>query len=57
LVVAVVIGLAGLYGLVAALYAPYKELVVLDTSGHRSLFEQPNLFIDVMSGAPARSRT
>ncbi|MEQ8719054.1 MAG: alpha/beta hydrolase [Acidimicrobiales bacterium] len=28
--------------------APVKELVVLDTSGHRPLFEQPDEFVDFM---------
>ena len=28
--------------------APVKELVVLDTSGHRPLFEQPDAFVDYM---------
>ena len=30
--------------------APLKDLVVLDTSGHRPLFEQPDEFHDLMSG-------
>ena len=33
-----------------ALTAPRKELVVLDTSGHRPLFEQPEEFVEVMTG-------
>ena len=41
----------------AGLQAPYKELIVLDTSGHRSLFEQPDRFVQVMSDVLARSRT
>lgn len=41
----------------AGLHAPYKELVVLDTSGHRSLFEQPDRFLEIMSGVLARSQT
>ena len=28
--------------------APIKELAVLDTSGHRPLFEQPDRFVDFM---------
>jgi len=31
------------------LQAPYKELIVLDTSGHRPIFEQPEQFHDVMT--------
>ena len=31
--------------------APTKELAVLDTSGHRPLFEQPDAFVDFMVGA------
>jgi len=34
----------------AALDAPTKELVILDTSGHRPLFEQPDQFVDFMTG-------
>ncbi len=30
------------------LQAPHKEIVVLDTSGHRPIFEQPDEFHDVM---------
>ncbi|UMG93285.1 alpha/beta hydrolase [Nocardioides sp. TF02-7] len=30
------------------LQAPHKELIVLDTSGHRPIFEQPDEFHDVM---------
>ena len=41
----------------AGLHAPYKQLIVLDTSGHRSLFEQPNRFVEVMSAVLDRSRT
>lgn len=33
----------------AALSAPRKELVVLDTSGHRPLFEQPEEFVEFMA--------
>ena len=40
----------------AGLHAPYKELVVLETSGHRSLFEQPDRFVEVMSAVLDRSR-
>ncbi len=29
--------------------APTKDLVVLDTSGHRPLFEQPDEFVDYMN--------
>jgi pimeloyl-ACP methyl ester carboxylesterase len=32
------------------LTAPGKDLVVLDTSGHRPLFEQPDEFVDYMVG-------
>ena len=31
------------------LRAPHKELVVFDTSGHRPLFEQPEMFHQVMT--------
>ena len=31
------------------LAAPYKEMIVFDTSGHRPLFEQPELFHQVMT--------
>ena len=31
--------------------APIKELHILDTSGHRPLFEQPGRFVDVMTDA------
>lgn len=34
----------------AALSAPHKELAVLDSSGHRPLFEQPELFVGFMTG-------
>lgn len=34
----------------AALSAPRKELAVLDTSGHRPLFEQPEEFVAFMTG-------
>ena len=30
--------------------APIKDLVVLDTSGHRPLFEQPDAFVEYMTG-------
>ena len=29
--------------------APIKDLVVLDTSGHRPLFEQPDEFVEYMT--------
>jgi proline iminopeptidase len=32
-----------------ALEAPSKQLIVLDTSGHRPLFEQPDAFVDAMT--------
>ncbi|MDN5795888.1 MAG: alpha/beta hydrolase [Intrasporangium sp.] len=32
------------------LEAPHKQRVVLDTSGHRPIFEQPEQFHDVMTG-------
>jgi proline iminopeptidase len=28
--------------------APIKELAILDRSGHRPLFEQPDVFVDFM---------
>jgi proline iminopeptidase len=31
------------------LHAPTKQMIVLDTSGHRSLFEQPDRFHEVMT--------
>jgi len=34
----------------ALLDAPYKEIVLLDTSGHRPLFEQPDAFQEFMVG-------
>ena len=34
----------------ALLDAPYKEIVLLDTSGHRPLFEQPDAFHEFMIG-------
>lgn len=34
----------------AQLEAPTKQMVVFDTAGHRSLFERPDLFNDVMTG-------
>ncbi len=40
----------------AGLRAPYKELVVFDTSGHRPLFEQPDRFVALMSQILTRSR-
>jgi len=30
------------------LQAPAKHLAVLDTSGHRAMFEQPDRFVEVM---------
>ena len=30
--------------------APVKDLTVLDTSGHRPLWEQPDEFVDYMTG-------
>jgi pimeloyl-ACP methyl ester carboxylesterase len=33
----------------AALSAPHKELTVLNSSGHRPLFEQPEQFVAFMT--------
>jgi pimeloyl-ACP methyl ester carboxylesterase len=37
------------------LRAPAKQLVVLDTSGHRAMFEQPDRFVEVMTRVLAQT--
>jgi pimeloyl-ACP methyl ester carboxylesterase len=39
------------------LHAPTKHLAVLDTSGHRAMFEQPDRFVDVMTQMLAETRS
>ena len=41
----------------ALLQAPAKHLTVLDTSGHRAMFEQPDKFVEVMTQVLAETRS